>query len=611
MKRGNMKQKFIFVILIVSLLGLAILAEFSYADSPPTLPILIHGKVYSSSGKPAEGKSVSAYWADENGKILSASAKTLTGQEASILGSPELAGEYRFAEGQIYAAEGSVISLSSSGVNVSVVAVSGTIISAPDIIIGGVVSSIMRDIGNFLARLIGIKPANSTLMNLTGNYPKSKKPGDEEYGQGMNNSSDENENGMRTGEGNGTGEGGIGNYDGNQTSDYGNSSIIGNTSGVNATKIKEDEDENYTWELSESMGNYTSSGVVGINLSREEKVTRESFAMNYGEEAKIIFTEMTKSIADNVREHFNFILASLGIILLLFIVSIIIRYRKEISTYFTRIGSLERKVSGVLNLGVSQFMNTKVVKLDSGDSVLEAIEIFNENTISTIAVQRGGKIAGLLTKYDVISKLYQKKFDEIKKTTVGEIMKKKFSMCKSNTAFGDLYFIMLKNNLTEMVIGDGGKIEGSIDHFDILNMFENAAFEIENPPMISEAMSKDYVAVTGETNLRKLTEKLLINNSEYALVLEKDKPVGIVTFKDLLSAMSRSLDFDKSRAVNIMSSTLVSMTPGTSIYVAFKLMLSRKFNQIPIMAGDKIEGVVNIRYIIKMYYDLISELKRK
>ncbi|MBR9706133.1 CBS domain-containing protein, partial [Candidatus Pacearchaeota archaeon] len=100
--------------------------------------------------------------------------------------------------------------------------------------------------------------------------------------------------------------------------------------------------------------------------------------------------------------------------------------------------------------------------------------------------------------------------------------------------------------------------------------------------------------------------------TEYAVIIENKKPIGIVTLKDLMNALKKEMDFDKTDVRNFMSTSLISMNPGTSIYKGFKIALERRFNQIPIIDMHKVVvGIVNVKYLVRVYYEFVASLNEE
>jgi signal-transduction protein with cAMP-binding, CBS, and nucleotidyltransferase domain len=76
------------------------------------------------------------------------------------------------------------------------------------------------------------------------------------------------------------------------------------------------------------------------------------------------------------------------------------------------------------------------------------------------------------------------------------------------------------------------------------------------------------------------------------IVLENHIPAGIVTNKDLsekIIAHSYPADTPIRR---VMSSPLISISPGTDMKTASELMASRKIRKLPVIENDQVVGMI-------------------
>jgi len=96
---------------------------------------------------------------------------------------------------------------------------------------------------------------------------------------------------------------------------------------------------------------------------------------------------------------------------------------------------------------------------------------------------------------------------------------------------------------------------------------------------------------------------------DYALILDGKKIEGIVTLKDVLSQVNKGADLKKTSMKSIMSPRVVCFNPGTLLYEGMEMAVTRRFNQLPIVVEKELQGIVDLRSMVKVYYDYISEIQ--
>lgn len=257
----------------------------------------------------------------------------------------------------------------------------------------------------------------------------------------------------------------------------------------------------------------------------------------------------------------------------------------------------------------SVVVNRKNIVLGKEDNLLDAIELFLAYRVNVLAVVSGKRIVGVLTKKLLAQKIANDsslKLDEVK---VVDVMEKKFVSCESKAGLKKIYEEMIKTDLGAVAIVNGGDFLGIVDYFDIMNVFLNTSFEMENPPVLNGVVESKISKVSPETTVKELLDLLVRSGEESCIVLNEDIIEGIVTLKDVLSAINKEENLNEIRVRGIMSPRVLCMNPGNYVYEAMKIMVTRRYNQLPIVVEEKVEGVVSLKGVVKAYYEYLFEIE--
>jgi CBS domain-containing protein len=126
---------------------------------------------------------------------------------------------------------------------------------------------------------------------------------------------------------------------------------------------------------------------------------------------------------------------------------------------------------------------------------------------------------------------------------------------------------------------------------------------IQQNTLVKQIMSNSIVSVDSSitaTNAAKMMEDTGVGA---IVVLENSLPVGIITDRDFaikITAHSYPIDTPVKR---IMSSPLISIDPDSDLWVTSDLMSTRNVRKLPVIADDKVVGIITTSDIVKHIAD--------
>ncbi|MGV8152070.1 MAG: CBS domain-containing protein [Candidatus Nanoarchaeia archaeon] len=549
------------------------------ASEPPNLPVFIYGKVYVDGKLKAEVP-VSASFMDKNG--IQKKVTTYTSGE-------DIIGYYKFEQGQIEVNEGEKILIEAMGANVIVYALAGERVKAEDIFIysqkkqffSGLIKEASKMLGplNFFWK--GKADYNQRDNTLNSNPILSN--------YSVDNSSFSSQN---------IKQGDLGSQ---ETNEYiQESKDLYNNLESNASFGNSSEINNSNRESNKNItGNYSSYG-----LDYNDKIGKDPGLFNESQDT----AKLNESFFSR---HYIIFLFGAGIFIFVFLIFFIMR-RNSAKWYFGFIAgeNLEISINKYEKILAKEFVNKSPARLNINDNILTALEQFDDSNIPLLLVYESNKLAGTIEKRDILVKIKDTSFSNLEKTKLKEILNKDYHSCSYNSKLSEVYSILLDSKMDGIVVKDKSEEDGIITYYDFLKLLDRVNFEIENPPIIREAMLSDVLICDEKDSLDYIKEKMIKKNKDYAVITKNDSSIGIISIKDIIFAIYKNLDFEKTSAKNIMSSRLRFLDPGTQIYDAFKIMLEREFNQIPVVDDKETIGIVTMRSIVKFYYDLLLEIKQ-
>jgi len=129
--------------------------------------------------------------------------------------------------------------------------------------------------------------------------------------------------------------------------------------------------------------------------------------------------------------------------------------------------------------------------------------------------------------------------------------------------------------------------------------------------LVKDYMGHDIVTVdVGESVLAasKLMDEKGIG---YVIVLEKSKPTGIVTERDLvMKVMAKEQDPSTVKASKVMSTPLITVDPNANIETAVSIMAKHRIRRLPVVRENVIYGVFTTRDLTKYFGRYLDRVTR-
>ncbi len=121
---------------------------------------------------------------------------------------------------------------------------------------------------------------------------------------------------------------------------------------------------------------------------------------------------------------------------------------------------------------------------------------------------------------------------------------------------------------------------------------------------------KKTIVVSPKTSLLEARSILLKHRISRLIVSEKDKPVGILTEKDLVKAIYRidAKPLESTHVSDVMSKDLVTVQEGATLYDCARLMIDNKISSIIVLHKDKtLSGIITKTDITSVFLTQSTE----
>ncbi|CCC81751.1 CBS domain-containing protein [Thermoproteus tenax] len=118
---------------------------------------------------------------------------------------------------------------------------------------------------------------------------------------------------------------------------------------------------------------------------------------------------------------------------------------------------------------------------------------------------------------------------------------------------------------------------------------------------LGQFVKRSPLTARPETPLREIVRLMAENNvGSVVLVDDANKPVGIITERDVVKALARGLTLDDQASRAGTMGDLVTAQPSEDAYVALKRMRERRIRHLVLVNNDgTLAGVISIRDLLE------------
>jgi len=124
-------------------------------------------------------------------------------------------------------------------------------------------------------------------------------------------------------------------------------------------------------------------------------------------------------------------------------------------------------------------------------------------------------------------------------------------------------------------------------------------------------MSKEVATIDIGSSATEASKSMAESNTGYLVVLEKGKPKGIITDRDItMKVVALEKDPSKIKVSEFMSSPLITTDPDTHVDDTVELMIKYNIGRIPIVKNNILYGIFGADELVHHFDELEDKLSR-
>jgi CBS domain-containing protein len=113
--------------------------------------------------------------------------------------------------------------------------------------------------------------------------------------------------------------------------------------------------------------------------------------------------------------------------------------------------------------------------------------------------------------------------------------------------------------------------------------------------VVADLMTKDILTADPADSIGEAAQKMTERGVGSIVVSDYGRMIGILTERDVLKAVAGRVHSSEARVREWMTSDPVTVAPSTPVEEAGRIMLEAGFRHLPVVEDDRPVGIVSIR----------------
>lgn len=262
---------------------------------------------------------------------------------------------------------------------------------------------------------------------------------------------------------------------------------------------------------------------------------------------------------------------------------------------------------------IRQIISREVISVTPETPAEEAIARMAQARISCLIVAEKMRPLGIFTERDLVKLV--NRMESFRDRPIRELMTSPVVTISGNMNIYEAYSLMLTNRIRHhVVVGQSGRMLGLMTQSDLINHLGHEYFlELRK---IEQIMTTGVMTVASNAPISEALGIMAGPGISCVVVADHRIPLGIVTERDAVRMVAEGVDLETIPVSMVMSSPVLTVTTGTTVYEAALVMKREKIRRVVVVdKGGRIEGIITQSDIVKglegQYIESLKEIIRK
>lgn len=251
------------------------------------------------------------------------------------------------------------------------------------------------------------------------------------------------------------------------------------------------------------------------------------------------------------------------------------------------------------NVKIKDIASKNIISLNEDSTLFEAVNLLTSARIHNLVITSTNKKHTILSINDILDHTQTNVW---KNLSIATIARKELDTISQEASSLEASVLLKDKNDILGVVNDNNELIGVVSYANITSVTELDLEDISDISMFSIVSKNSAATVDKDSSFKLSLESLKTSMTDCIIVLDNNKPVGIITKRDYIRFITNDIDLNVP-AGSLMSTPLFIVKGGINIYAALTLMQEKHYRRVIVVGADEnILGVVTQKAIINIIY---------
>ena len=238
---------------------------------------------------------------------------------------------------------------------------------------------------------------------------------------------------------------------------------------------------------------------------------------------------------------------------------------------------------------IGEYASRPVIAVESHSSVLDAMKLMSDKSISCVIAFEHGEPIGILTERDIVfaANWLLGQPDLL----INQVMNKPVMTASSDMKITQAQRVFRQHNIRHLVVLDARlDMAGVFTQTDLVRSLSGEAFT--GITDVIELMTSKVLTVTRDVPARYALSLMARRSISCVVVVEDSFPVGMFTERDVVRCVAEGVDLATASVGDVMSSSIVTVPMTTAPHATISIMQEKTVRRVLVV--DDLGSVAGI-----------------